>query len=469
MAVTITKPASGSTLKGTTTVDATFVGQNFDIATLTVDGKQLASDSAQPISFAVDTTKVADGAHTLVVAVRYRKGGRLRWDKASIPISVNNVVQPPSQPTLQTNVNEGQSITKPFTWTAIVTPIPDKVEFWADGGILATDAAAPFSTALALADGAHQLGICAWHGSVRTCFGQDGIVANVTVGSGGVPPVPPTGQVINAPADLASIQASAQPGTVFTLRGAFGDQTFTGNTPVTFIADAGATLGDVTAAITAGGITFKNLKFNQAWLGMVGRASRRCNDIRFDGCDFTTFMVWAAERITFIGCDIGPAHTGIGDSPFLKPMIATNPDDTLAGSPYDILIQDSSIHDITMDSGASHVEGCLVYAGNGITFRNVTFARNQGTADISVSLLGWANAPSPGSVPDLQNVLIENCHGTTTPHTQDMDIYYNVMISDAVRGVNWSKLHNNNVWPLGVNGPASGPPATIAPPPGWPR
>lgn len=93
MAVTITKPASGAVLAGTTSVEATYSGSGFDIATVTFSGQQLASDSALPLAFSVDTSRVADGAYTLIVAVRYRtNGGKLRWQKASIPVTVKNSV-----------------------------------------------------------------------------------------------------------------------------------------------------------------------------------------------------------------------------------------------------------------------------------------------------------------------------------------------------------------------------------------
>lgn len=94
MSVTINSPASGATLTGTTSVTATFVGTRFDIATVTIDGTQLGSDSTQPLAFAVDTKRVSDGAHTLTVAVR--SGRPKRWQKASIPVTVKNAVPPPS-------------------------------------------------------------------------------------------------------------------------------------------------------------------------------------------------------------------------------------------------------------------------------------------------------------------------------------------------------------------------------------
>lgn len=97
--VIINSPAAGSTLSGTVDVTATYDGTGFDVATVTVGGVQLGSDSAQPISFSIDTTRVPNGAHTLTVAVRYaRANGNKRWQKASINVNVNNVVQPPPPP-----------------------------------------------------------------------------------------------------------------------------------------------------------------------------------------------------------------------------------------------------------------------------------------------------------------------------------------------------------------------------------
>lgn len=96
MAVVINSPANGASISGTRTVTATFSGPNFDIATVTLGGVQLASDSALPLSFSIDTTRVANGTHTLIVAVRYRtNGGKLRWQKASISVVVNNVAANP--------------------------------------------------------------------------------------------------------------------------------------------------------------------------------------------------------------------------------------------------------------------------------------------------------------------------------------------------------------------------------------
>jgi len=172
MTVVINSPASGTTLQGTVTVTATYTGTGFNIATATCDGVQFASDSSQPLSFAFDTKKVADGTHTLTVAVKYKKGGTYRWDKASMPITVKNAV--PVTPTWTSSISDGQSVVAGTTWSATVSPTPDSVEFWYTlNGVhtlYKTDTSAPYDVVLNLAPGSYLLGVCVWYGSVRTCF-----------------------------------------------------------------------------------------------------------------------------------------------------------------------------------------------------------------------------------------------------------------------------------------------------------
>lgn len=147
MAVTITKPASGAMLTGLATVEATYTGQNFDTATVTVDGQQLASDSAKPIAFSIDTTRVPDGPHTLTVAVRYRtNGGALRWQKASIPITTEGNDM---EVVLSTN-KDTSNLTGTVVVTATVTPpghaspLTD-CKFYVDNVLQATDTSYPLT------------------------------------------------------------------------------------------------------------------------------------------------------------------------------------------------------------------------------------------------------------------------------------------------------------------------------------
>lgn len=101
---------------------------------------------------------------------------------------------PPTTPEFTTNITDGQEITLPFDWTASVLPAPDSVQFWADGTLLEEDTVDPFVHELALAAGSHDLGLCAWHQGVRTCYTPvpGGKFATITI-TGTEPPPTPSG------------------------------------------------------------------------------------------------------------------------------------------------------------------------------------------------------------------------------------------------------------------------------------
>ena len=86
-------------------------------------------------------------------------------------------------PTWTSSIADGAAVQTGTTWTVSVSPNPDSVEFWATpvGGPsnkLKTDTSAPYDVVLNLAPGNYILGVCAVHGTVRTCFDDR---KNVTV------------------------------------------------------------------------------------------------------------------------------------------------------------------------------------------------------------------------------------------------------------------------------------------------
>lgn len=150
------------------------------------DGVLLEQDSTSPFSH---TFNLAPGAHQLGLCA-WHGTTRTCHSPLGSGVFANIIVEsPPVAPTFNTNISDGQNITIPFTWTASVSPQPDSVQFWADGVLLKQDAASPFSHDLTLDAGSHALGLCAWHGSTRTCHAPlgGGVFANVTV-SGSLPP-----------------------------------------------------------------------------------------------------------------------------------------------------------------------------------------------------------------------------------------------------------------------------------------
>lgn len=109
--VAITSPTAGVSLSGAVTVAASYSGSGFVLATLTVDGVQVGGPtSAQPIKLPLDTTQIADGAHTIGVSAKYRRGGGYRWAKAAVSVNVANH-KPPFTVTITGTAQSGKTLT----------------------------------------------------------------------------------------------------------------------------------------------------------------------------------------------------------------------------------------------------------------------------------------------------------------------------------------------------------------------
>jgi hypothetical protein len=96
MSVSITTPAAGTTVSGTTTVSAQVTNPTGSSNTFTVavDGRTVATQTVvgSSASFAWNTTTVGNGTHTLTVTVRDQAG---RVATASRPVSVSNATTSP--------------------------------------------------------------------------------------------------------------------------------------------------------------------------------------------------------------------------------------------------------------------------------------------------------------------------------------------------------------------------------------
>src|SRR3989442_1281291 len=96
--VSITSPASGSTVSGTTTVSAT-ASDNVGVAGVQflVDGANLGSeDTASPYSVSWNTTTVANGSHSLTAVARDAAGNRTT--SSAVTVTVSNPPPPPPPP-----------------------------------------------------------------------------------------------------------------------------------------------------------------------------------------------------------------------------------------------------------------------------------------------------------------------------------------------------------------------------------
>ncbi|HEV8640338.1 MAG TPA: Ig-like domain-containing protein [Methylomirabilota bacterium] len=96
LTVAITQPRSGATLSGTAWLVVWVQGSNgSNTFTLRVDGQAVSSQAGNngPVSMALDTTKVANGSHTLTVGVRDGSG---KTGTRSVSVTTSNATTTPT-------------------------------------------------------------------------------------------------------------------------------------------------------------------------------------------------------------------------------------------------------------------------------------------------------------------------------------------------------------------------------------
>jgi hypothetical protein len=276
---------------------------------------------------------------------------------------------------------------------------------------------------------------------------------------GTVSPPPPSG-----PVSLSALHASGASGsTVVVPSGAHGNQRFALNKPMVFRASPGATLGDVSFAAGSGGVTLEGFTVGRVDVGM--ESGTPATDITLRDLDGVRFKIGNAQRVRVKGGDWGPLHN---EEPSIVAWWDSN-----SRIPTDIEIADAYFHDITMVSGGVHVEGILIYAGNGIAVRRCRFARCGGTGDIGLFFL---HLPSPN--PIICNVLVEDCLGSVEGVDQGY-AWFNLQVDRELLATQNVTLRRNT-WPKKPNNPAERGPEgefltswpggnrTVLPaPPGW--
>src|SRR5438132_14045186 len=191
--VTVTSPASGSTVSGTVSVTASVSG----IGALTVRGVQFkldganlgAEDTTAPYSVSWNTTTASNGSHTLTAVARDSLG--MLWTSDPVTVTVFNDTTPPTV-----------SITSPASGTIVAGTISVTasasdnvgvvgVQFLLDGASLgAEDTAAPYSVSwdtTTASNGSHSLAAVA-RGAASNRTTTSAVVVAVSNG----PPADPT-------------------------------------------------------------------------------------------------------------------------------------------------------------------------------------------------------------------------------------------------------------------------------------
>lgn len=309
------------------------------------------------------------------------------------------------------------------------------------------------------------------------------------------PEPPPPTIPLSAPAQLASVQASAAAGSVYALTGNFGNQTFTQNKAITFQAASpgSATLGNVTFNCGSGSIELKDLTVGVVTIGGVsvapgGTFPASASDITLRDLDGARFNVHWAERISIIGGDWGLSTIQQAECR-LAPW---NPYD---GShvPTDVLVDGCYIHDFGMSNPTgSHSDGIQTWGMVGVVIRNCTFERIGGTGALTMEFLDYNYLPQSvkdilnanhSLFPSLGHVRIYNNTSLDTvqcsPTSSPLCAFYDVQQSQNIPDYDYTQVTNSNTWPRGVyNEPLFGQPQgtgypwgaapTPPTPPGWP-
>ncbi|HXU11693.1 MAG TPA: Ig-like domain-containing protein, partial [Candidatus Binatia bacterium] len=211
--VSITSPASGATVSGTTTVSAS-ASDNVGVAGVQffVDGSAVGSeDTTSPYSVAWNTTAVSNGSHSLTARARDAAGNQKT--STAVTVTVSNAPPPDTTPPTVSITSPASGATVSGTTTVSASASDDVgvsgVQFFVDGSVVGSeDTTSPYSVAwntTAVSNGSHSLTARA-----RDSAGNQTTSAAVTVTVSNAPPAdttPPTVS-ITSPASGATVSGT---------------------------------------------------------------------------------------------------------------------------------------------------------------------------------------------------------------------------------------------------------------------
>ena len=203
--VSITAPANGATVSGTTSVTAS-ASDNVGVSKVEfyVDGALKATAASSPYSYSWDTTGAANGSHT-VTAKAYDAAGNNA--SASATVTVSNADTTPPTVSVSTPAN-GSTVsgTVSVQATASDNVGVSTVEFLVDGALRSSDASSPYSYSwdtTGASNGSHTVAARARDAAGNTATSS----VTVTV-SNSVPDTTPPSVSITSPVDGSTVSAT---------------------------------------------------------------------------------------------------------------------------------------------------------------------------------------------------------------------------------------------------------------------
>jgi spore germination cell wall hydrolase CwlJ-like protein len=165
LAVSITSPANGASVKGTVTLSATATGPAaISYVAFFLDGVQIGNDTSSPYSVSLDTTRYTDGQHTLSARAVDSKSSAAE-QKITVVLNNTGTAKPVPAVTI-TSPSNGQQVSGTVAVNATVTSSVtlSKVTMTVDGVLVGTLAGTPYQWSLntnSLSNGQHVLNITA--------------------------------------------------------------------------------------------------------------------------------------------------------------------------------------------------------------------------------------------------------------------------------------------------------------------
>jgi Polysaccharide lyase/Bacterial Ig domain len=131
----------GATLSGTIPWNAAPSGKTVSVVTFsTGDSSFFDMDTTSPYGVSLDTTKLANGTYAFRVDATATDGSHAT---ATATATIDNPTVAPLS--VEQNLSEGQTVSGSFSWTATTSGKPvSKVEYWANGQLVASDGTAPY-------------------------------------------------------------------------------------------------------------------------------------------------------------------------------------------------------------------------------------------------------------------------------------------------------------------------------------
>ena len=240
--VSVTSPGNGATVSGTAVSCAANATDSNGITQVvfSLDGTTLSTDSSSPYTCSFDSTKLANGSHTLKAEATDGLGAK---SSTQVSFNVSNSATTGSGPTVSFKTPaDGAAITKAISQSSACEVVGSgivKVQFFLGATALNTEGSAPWNCNIdpaKFAAGTYPLKAVAYNSSGASSSAQ----INVNIGSGTTTNTPPTvsltapvvGATLSGTAAVYAATASDTGGSVakvdFYLVNASGSQTLVG-------------------------------------------------------------------------------------------------------------------------------------------------------------------------------------------------------------------------------------------------